>query len=119
MKLNFNKIMIVTIAVAFVTFNIYDFFRCKREHLSEYKFIIGKIEIGSQKLMQFYNKDGVRQHLYNYRIISDMDVVVGDSIYKGPCAEFLKVYRKDANGKYKENLSLVSTSLAQREWFCN
>lgn len=92
------------------------FLKSKKEFETKYNFVIDKIEITPTKRMVFF-KDNQEINLWNYTIMDNEDVLVGDLIYKEKCSKYLYIYRKDKQGLYKEHLKYSPRGIFSN-WFC-
>ena len=95
------------------------FIHSRNEILNNYYFVITKIEVSPTNTLVFYNKEKEVQ-LWNYTIMDDENVLVGDIIFKDKCSKYLHVLRKDKkSNKYKEFLKVQPSGILKIEWICN
>ncbi|MBB2147234.1 hypothetical protein GM921_17165 [Pedobacter sp. LMG 31464] len=94
------------------------FIHCKKEFISGYDFVIKNISITPTKKLKLYDIDGKKVSFWNYSIMADEGVSIGDSVYKAPCAKFLYIYKKNGKGEYKEYQKLAPSGLFPYNWFC-
>jgi hypothetical protein len=109
--------IIVALALTFVITNT--FIHCKREFISGYNFKISRISVAPTKALIFYDGEGRKVSLWNYSIKSNVNVAVGDSVFKAPCSEVLYIYKRDDDkGEYREHLKRTPSGPFPFKWFC-
>ncbi|RWW91775.1 hypothetical protein [Flavobacterium cerinum] len=106
----------IFLSMIFIFFNT--FFHSKNENLTFYNFKITKIEITPTKQFVFFN--GEKEiGLWNYNIMSNENVKIGDIVYKEKCSKYLYILRENEDHENEEILKVVYTSPLPIEWFCN
>lgn len=108
--------IIVALALTFVIINT--FIHCKREFISGYDFKISRISVTPTKALIFYDSEGREVFFWNYSIKSNVNVAVGDSIFKAPCSEVLYIYKRADKGEYREHLKRTPSGPFPFKWFC-
>lgn len=95
------------------------FFKSKEENMISYNFVISKINMSPTNSLILYNNEN-EVDLWNYNIMQDEGVEVGDSVAKEKCAKYLYVYKKDKHtNKCKLYLKVEPSGIFPCEWFCN
>ena len=56
---------------------------------------------------------------WNYSVRDKDGIVVGDSIYKGACAEKIIFFKKNGKNVYDFYLSRSPSEILPLSWFCN
>ena len=93
------------------------FIQSRNELLTNYSFIITKIDVTPTSSLNFYNDEKEIQ-LWNYTIMDNEGVEKGDYLYKKTKSKYLYIYKKDKiTGKYKIHLKKQPTSLFPHYWY--
>jgi hypothetical protein len=112
-KYLFFSILIIGLGVIFVN----TFIQSRNEYKKKFDFIITKIEITPTSTLIFYNNDE-KIEFWNYTIMKDEGVIVGDKIVKDRCSEKLFIYKK-INNEYVIFLIKKPDGLFPISFFCN
>lgn len=116
---NLKVLVILTIFFIGIIYTIVNTYcSTKNEYLTFYNFKITKIEVTPTKQFVFFNKNN-KVILWNYRIMSNEDVRIGDILYKEKCSKYLYILRENEDHEMEEILKVVPTSPLPMEWFCN
>jgi hypothetical protein len=116
---NIGTYIILALFFSGVIFTVFNtFFHSKNEYLTSYNFKITKIEITPTKQFVFFNGEK-KIGLWNYHIMSNENVKIGDIVYKEKCSKYLYILRENEDHENEEILKVSSTSPLPIEWFCN
>lgn len=109
-------LLIIVITTLFIFGNTY--LNSKKEYQTELSFKIGKVKITPTNSLELFNVNDEKISLWNYTLMDNEGIGVGDSIYKGACSEKLNVF-KNNNATYKFYASLSPSGIFPRSWFCD
>ncbi|MFN0290113.1 hypothetical protein [Pedobacter helvus] len=108
--------IIIILVIAFIISNT--FIHCRKEFVSGYDFEISKIGVTPTKKLRLYDMEGKEVSLWNYSVMANENVSVGDSVHKAPCSEFLYIYKRNDKGGYQEYKRKAPSGLFPYNWFC-
>lgn len=94
------------------------FIQSKKEYEGEYDFRVSKIVVTPTKQLEFYTMEDKKIALWNYTIMEDEGVEVGDSIRKAKCSFYLYVLKKDSSGEYRDYMRMKPSGLFPYSMFC-
>ncbi|TKC06370.1 hypothetical protein FA047_13755 [Pedobacter frigoris] len=94
------------------------FVNSRKEFIEGYYFVINKIRVTPTKRLILYNKEGKEFLFWNYSIMLEERLSVGDSVFKAPCSEFLYLYKKNNKGEYGKFQKISPSGLFSYKWFC-
>ena len=101
MEIKKRKMIILSIALLlFVGIFARNFINSRKEYNQTLSFIVSKVEVSDSGSVKLYDNKK-RILIYNYRLSEYTNLKVGDSIYKGNLQQYLLIYRKEVDGKYK------------------
>ena len=101
MDIKKRKIIILSISLLlFVGIFVRNFINSRKEYNLTLSFVVSKIETSDSGSVKLYdNKEKIL--IYNYRLSKFTNLKIGDSIYKGSQQQYLLIFRKEVDGKYK------------------
>lgn len=108
---------IIIVVVVFIICNT--FLRSRNEYKTELNFKITKIEVSPTGSLKLFDVKGEGRLFWNYSVRDNDGIVIGDSIFKGACAETLYFYKKNKNNEYKVYLNRSPSRIFPLSWFCN
>lgn len=82
----------------------------KKEDSTYYNFVVTKIELTPTYRMILYDKSK-KILFHNFVIMDDEDVKIGDKIVKEKDSKVLRIFRKNKDGVYEENLVIYSNNV--------
>jgi hypothetical protein len=119
MIINKKKIIMIIIMIFILIFIIANsFIHSRNEFRSGYDFVINKIEVTPTGQLRLYDVQGTQFSFWNYSINNNDNIIVGDSIHKIACSEFLYIYKKANPDKYEEYQKMAPSTLFPNKWFC-
>ena len=114
-----GKYVVFFFLIVILGVTVNSFIHCRAEYQKSYNFKITRIRVTPTKTMVFYNDMNEEIQLWNYSIMSNEGVSIGDSISKAPCAKTLDVFRIDSMGKSRLFLRINPQELFPLSWFCD
>lgn len=110
-------LIVVIVVVLFVFGNTY--VSSRKEYKTELNFKISKIDITPTNSLELYDMKGEKISLWNFTLISNEGIIIGDSIYKGAFSEKLYVFKRNNDNRYKYYESVSPSGIFPLSWFCN
>ena len=109
-------IIIFPLVLIFIFINTY--FKCKNENFKSYNFVVTKTFKTSDRRLDIYDKNELII-FNNFKIYSDYDINIGDSISKPICSDKMFVYEKTDSNVYKLKRTYKYYGFYPISWICN